>query len=256
MLRFSRLVHALSSRLWDPLDPNQPGAGEIKKQLERLWEGLETGQVHTAQWQHRQLCQFVADWDSVAPAMPAYAASLRTRFLEDEQRSGYLGARAELSLAGYFLRRGVPLARGAPPMPDFVVPRDGEAVLIESTSAHLSSPREDNFYKINSAIRQKTKQQYCGPSAILHVDYTAILNSGGDTMTSTFLDRAREVARSTNWGAVLLGAYVMSLDRNEYCMVFDVLDGPNPSPTVRAFLDEFLPRGEHDLGRISVPPGS
>lgn len=256
VLAFGIVMQALIDRLWDPLDPREPGASELKHQLRQLNALLADGDSPEARWQLTRFESFITDWDVVAHGMPDYMKELRRRFVADEQRGGYAGTRSELAIAAFLLRKGIPLTRCSGEGTDFAVSRPEGKVFLESTSAHLISPREDNFYKIESAIRHKASRLYCGPDALLHVDYTAILRHGGDTLGLDFPARIRAVVASTKWGVVVLSAFMVSSEGNEYYRAIVRCDGPAQTTALKSFLAEFLPQGEHRLAPVSVPPTS
>jgi hypothetical protein len=203
----------------------------------------------------RRFDSFIKDWDIVADKMPAYIVELRERVVRDDRRSGYVGVRAELAIAAYLLRKGVELGRGPQEGADFLVSRPQGTVLIECTSSHLSNPREDNFHKIESAIRRKAKEPYCGRDAMLHVEFTAIMHQGGDPDSQNFLDRVGSVVRDTRWGAVVLSNFMVSSGDSSYSRGFLRFDGAEQAKSLRVFLDEVVPQGRVFLSApVSIPP--
>ena len=251
---FGVIVQALSERLRDPMDPRQPGAAELKAQVSDLCGYLADGQVDEARWQLMRLESFISDWDVVAAKLPEYIAELRRRIARDDVRSGYVGARSELAVAAFLLSKGLSVERGPQEGADFVIVRPEGTVLVESTSLHLSAEREENFYEFESAIRQKRTEPYCGPAAVLHVDYTAVLRRGGDTLQVSFGERLQKLVAATSWGAVMASAFFVSSQGNRYHRGFLRFDGPEQTPAVVDFLDVVLPPGAVWPGLVSIPP--
>jgi hypothetical protein len=217
---------------------------------------LAHGQLDEARWQLMRLESFITDWDEVAAKLPRYIAELRRRIVRDDVRSGYVGARSELALAAFLLSKGLSVERGPQEGADFVIVRPEGTVLVESTSVHLSAEREDNFYKFESAIRQKATEAYCGPGAVLHVDYTAVLRHGGETLQSGFGERLQRLVAGTSWGAVIASAFFVSSQGNLYHRGFLRFNGPEQTPAVAGFLDVILPPGAVWPGLVSIPPTS
>jgi hypothetical protein len=264
ILKWGVMFQLLSDRLRDParpaqepFDPRTPGARELKDQLRHLQRLLlDKERQNEARWQMIRFESFIRDWDTVAAVMPDFVAELRSRIMRDEQRSGYIGARSELTMAAALVEKGIRPARGPTPGPDFVVTCPEGTVVIECTAAHLGVPREDNFAKIEAAIRGKGERNYCGPTALVYVDYTAIAFRGGDSLDPAFPARTKQLVENTRWGAALLGAFMMDSAGLGYRNALLRFDGREQAPILRAFLDEVFPHGKVYLPLVSIPPTS
>jgi hypothetical protein len=121
---------------------------------------------------------------------------------------------------------------------------------------HLGVPREDNSDKVEAAIRGKGERSYCGPTALLYVDYTAIAFRGGDSLDAGFPASTKRVVEDTRWGAVLLGALMVDSVGYGFRNALLRFDGRQQAPVLRAFLDEVFPHGEVYLPLVSIPPTS
>jgi hypothetical protein len=251
---FSAIAQALSQRLEDPLIPSEPGARELKRDLVHVAHMIEASELEEARWELMRLEDLVTDWDSLVSTMPEYLAELRKRFMQDDQRSGYIGARAELSAAAFLADRKIMFRRGAGGEPDFllVVPEGRAAV--ECTSAHLTAGKEANFYKVESAIRQKARESYCNQDTALYVEYTGILRHAGDMVSEEFPARLNDVVSATPWGAVILSCLILRTGARNLERAYQRLDGEREGAALKKVLDVILPPGEVYVGHISIPP--
>jgi hypothetical protein len=257
VLAFERLAEALSAALDDPLDPSQPGAREIKHDLVRVAHLIAEQEFAEARQELLRLDDLLTDLQAVGPHIPGYLPEVRMRLIRDDGRDGYLGTRAELSAAEWLVRHKVNVRRGseAGGEPDFMIERPGGVRCgFECTSAHLTSLKEANVYKIRRAIRRKSRSRYCGPDAALYVEYTAILRRAGEAVEVGFQSRIKRVIQSTSWGAVILSCLILRRGAKNLERAYLRFDGASISPSLRALLDEILPHGEVYVGHVSVPP--
>jgi hypothetical protein len=251
---FEVLARGLSERLQHVLNPSVSGAREIKEQLAYLHRLMEEGRHAEVQWQAIRLASLMKDWDVVAAGMPEFTTELRVRIIRDEVRGSYIGARAELAMAATLLEKGLRPSRGPNPGPDFLVVLPEGTAVLECTSAYLETPKETNFYKIEQAICVKGKRDdYCGSDAVLYVDCTALAWRGGEAIDDTLEARTRAVVENTNWGAVLLGIFMVMSEDSRYGHALARFDGKTQTASLKGLLDKIAPGGGYrPMG--SIPP--
>ncbi|QUM89685.1 hypothetical protein HWV03_13175 [Moritella sp. 36] len=91
--------------------------------------------------------------------------------------SQYVGIRFEISLASFFIRKGVSYKNRESPDFEFNFDEDQKAY-IETTSCHIVQEKSQNLYlKVNSAIRAKSDKKYANDSTILVIDVTNLIHN-------------------------------------------------------------------------------
>ena len=173
----------------------------------------------------------------------------------------YYGFRLEISEAAFYTRNEIPFVKSE--SPDFTLKGEWEGVFVECTSVHLSTPKSrkvDLQYKIDSAIKSKSKKSYCNNNTELAIDITNIefYHALNDIRQDHLKQRKRiaDSLKTSHFGSVLVYRYMVNMDKKLYQWKYTRVDSEKIGETLLKYLDTFHPFG-HDVTHspIFIPRG-
>jgi len=162
--------------------------------------------------------------------------------------NSFWGLRFEIDVASSIIGKdisfvmGKDLAGGDNRNGDFVI--NGN-IAIECTTTHISSPKFSSLlYKIESAVRSKSKKPYCNEHTALFIDISNIFYNRAlqniPICDTELRECLRNLMRNYNFGSIVASLWFFNKDLND--VVFQNLfireDNPNISNSLKLFLSD------------------
>ncbi|OFV68083.1 MAG: hypothetical protein SCAL_000723 [Candidatus Syntrophoarchaeum caldarius] len=165
----------------------------------------------------------------------------------------------DLVLRGTIIRKNIKFTKAE--SPDFTIHTENKNIFIECGSAHLSKPKlGDIKYKIYSVINKKSSKPYCDPTTALFIDITNIYYNSLINEILVERDEIREDVKNalehTQFGNVILFAYILNKDLNRFESVYIRIDNKNTEETLLNFLNDGYPFSEHTVYNFAIPSDS
>lgn len=184
-------------------------------------------------------------------ARPELLRYYRRKLREASNHDAFFGLRYEVNIASSLIKKGLTFEKAE--RPDFRLP--GHGVSLECTSVRIRTARgkDDLTYKVASVIRSKTKKGYATLSTALFIDITNVAHLSSSFDPEAFRAAAVECLPSTSFGAVVLMTYIMNLDLGRLETSYLRVDHPSAAPELIGFLDQYFPRGKHDIQLFNLP---
>lgn len=185
-------------------------------------------------------------------ARPELLRYYRRKLREARNNDAFFGLRYEVNIASSLIKKGLTFEKTE--RPDFRLPDHG--LSLECTSVRIRTARgkeHDLTYKVASVIRGKAKKGYATHSTALFIDITNVAHSSSSFDPEAFRAAAVECLPSTSFGAVVLMTYIMNLGLGRLESSYLRVDHPSAAPELIGFLDQYFPRGKHDIQLFSLP---
>ncbi len=174
---------------------------------------------------------------------------LKERFLTANDIGNYFGIKSEILTAGYLAFRGAKFTLGKPGVePDFVINFNGKTVGIEVTSTFLAEQRKDTdlVFKILQSLRTKEAKNYYAISTVaLFMDYTNLLfESKFDRNLingNELISLIKPELDPEKFGNLTLSFSWYMRETKRWTTGANRIDNKNIDPTLKDFLDSFIP---------------
>lgn len=169
----------------------------------------------------------------------------------------FFGIRFEINITATLIRHKIPFEKTE--SPDISIDFQFGKAAIECTSARLRKEKDhyNLLYKIESAIRSKSKKEYSNLHTALFLDITnlvyEILNAG--TNLSKLLDRdiLFGIVRIFNFGNLTLFTYLSDIKRGGIESAYTRIDHPQIESGLASLLGICFPFGSPALHEFAVP---
>ncbi len=149
----------------------------IEKNLAEILEFHHNQNYYNRDFELKRLFTLMTDLKSIRDNSEQNFSQFKKQLRNCNRVSQYVGIRFEISLAGFFIRKGVSYINRESPDFEFSFGENQKAY-IETTSCHIVQEKPQNLYlKVNSAILTKSGKKYANDSTILVIDVTNLVHN-------------------------------------------------------------------------------
>jgi hypothetical protein len=169
----------------------------------------------------------------------------------------FFGIRFEINITAKLIRRKIPFEKTE--SPDFSIDFHLGKAAIECTSTRLRKEKEDYdlLYKIESAIRRKSKKEYSNLHTALFLDVTnlvyEVLNAGASLTKLLDRDKLSGIVRKFDFGNITLFTYLSDSKRGGIESVYTRIDHIRIESGLASLLGICFPHGSLALHEFAVP---
>ncbi|MEZ8594040.1 MULTISPECIES: hypothetical protein [unclassified Vibrio] len=177
--RMSALIQDLSELLSTELlkGGKVTSRNPVEKCFAEILEFHRNRNYYNRDFELKRLFTLMTDLKSIRDNSEQNFSQFKKQLRNCNRVSQYVGIRFEISLASFFIRKGVPYKNRESPDFEFNVDANQRAY-IETTSCHIVQEKSQNLYlKVNSAIRTKSNKKYANDSTILVIDVTNLVHN-------------------------------------------------------------------------------
>ncbi|EGQ8312353.1 hypothetical protein DC897_RS22345 [Vibrio parahaemolyticus] len=177
--RISTLIQDLSELLSTELlkDGKVNSRNPVEKNFAEILEFHNNRNYYNRDSELKRLFTLMTDLKSIRDNSEQNFSQFKKQLRKCNRVSQYVGIRFEISLASFFIRKGVPYKNREAPDFEFNFDENQKA-FVETTSCHIVQEKPQNLYlKVNSAIRTKSNKKYANDSTILVIDVTNLIHN-------------------------------------------------------------------------------
>lgn len=223
----------------------------IGKTMANLIPLLNTGRSSVAELELLRIAFLVRNLQMMEKTHPFLIQHFRKEFRRAGSTDSYYGLRFEVAVAVDFIRGEVDFIKSE--APDFRI--RGSDIGIECTSVRIrgASSKSDYGYKIQSAVKRKTKTNSHRPETALLIDATNVAYNSSPLDIDLLRKAATDATIASRFGAIVLFIYLYNRDLQRMESVYVRVDSSSIPRSLRVLMDRLYPFGEHEVFSYSIP---
>jgi hypothetical protein len=257
--KFERVFHGTVSKLNDLLHTSylfgKDGfKGPVGRMIGDVLDYHDENQRFVRDWEAFRIGIFAMQLEAIKQKDEDLFRYFRRKLRRISEKE-YFGFRLEVQTVSIFYQMNIKFRKRE--SPDFSVEYGGAEVFVECCSINLDEPRsKDVSYKVMSALTDKGRSPYANKKTALFLDYTNIffnsVVSGVRLDLETLSADIKEKIDTLNFGAIILEANLMHIERKGFSIGLDSIYSDGIEPVLSELLKHMFPENRVDVSH-SIP---
>jgi hypothetical protein len=258
LLAYGRVTNALSRSIGMRFLPGCRGnQSAVGLALQSILQYHSSGDFLARDVQLNRMALLAKNLAEIGDFSKSLLGHYRKLIKNSRNTDDFFGTRFEINTAATLIRLRLRFEKAE--SPDFIVLTEFGKAGIECTSARIRKEKHDQslLYKIESALRDKSKKEYSGPDTALFVDITNLvyrtLHSGAGLHDLLDREALAGVVRQFDFGNLTLFTYLSDRERGGIESAYARIDHFRMGRALASLLDVCLPHGRLPLHEFAVP---